>query len=258
MSDLIKAISETPVPTIFAFGGIIFMLIAFLRKAGKETEFEQHPKIRVLILGILLLVISLGLYVLPFFFSGNETISVVEAPNFPFRSTLYDFENSTNETDIAPWITLPTNKKYKALISQDFALSGTQSLRVFVDMQPYITNKDTEYVGVELTGVTPLQAKIITAWVFIPQSEPIQGINFSAHILAYVKDKNGVLGGFVGETKVVKPGTWTSLFIGTFGETTDVLGNLVWNGKIDILYLTVWSDKPYNGSIYIDDFSIYE
>lgn len=177
------------------------------------------------------------------------------ARNFPFEATVYDFENV--ETDGTFWFSVPKSQSYKSEISQEFAHSRRSSLRLSVDMQSAATNPDTEYTGIGLVQKNPFQAKAIVAWVYIPASEPIQNISFKSHILAYVY-KTGENLVFLGEEVQVKPGIWTPLYIGSFGETKYASNHIVWNGQIDELYLTIWSDKPYNGSIYIDDLSIYE
>ena len=249
MEDLLPAILEAPIPTILIVGGITFFLLAFFRKIGK-TKIDRHPNLWILAIGIVLMLFGIGLlYASP----------IPKTQNLPFELTVYDFEGLTDETDIAPWFTVPSSKSYKARVSQDYSFSGKHSLRIFVDMQSSATNPATEYTGIGLAGEqTPLKVKAVIAWVFIPPSEPIQNTIFRTHILAYVRDDTGENVGFLGESQEITPGIWTPLFIGTFGETTDELGNFSWNGKINELYLTIWSDKPYSGSIYIDDFSIYK
>ena len=249
MEDFVKAILEAPIPTILVVGGIVFLLLAFIRKLGKTTEIDRQPKIWALVIGIALLLFGIGLlYFTP----------VSKSQVFPFEVTTYDFENISDETDTTPFFTVPSSKSYEAIISRDVSHSGKHSLRLFVNMQSAATNPETEYTGIGLAGKVPLQAKAITIWVFIPPSEPIQSTIFKAHILAYKNSETSENMLFMSDTAQIKPGTWTPFFIGTFGETGNIPDRIEWNGKIDELYLTIWSDKPYSGSIYIDDFSIYE
>ncbi|MCX6081944.1 MAG: hypothetical protein NTW32_20650, partial [Chloroflexi bacterium] len=96
----------------------------------------------------------------------------------------------------------------------------------------------------------------ISAWIFIPNSEPIRDHNFLAHILVYKYDKNRNPIGFTSRDTKVEPGKWTHLVIGTFQNTSSI-PDFIWNGDINELYVSIWSDKDYNGSIYIDDIELY-
>ena len=160
-----------------------------------------------------------------------ENTPASETTVFPFEPIVYGFENSTDETDIAPWS--PVNKSNKALISSDFFHSGQHSLKVFVDMQSFDNNKDIEYGGINYTDSKFLDVKMVTAWVFIPLSEPIQNTTFESHLSAYFMDDNGRSIGILSEVKDIRPGFWTPLFLGTFSETDNGQDNIVWNGKID-------------------------
>lgn len=247
MEDFFKALLEAPVQTILIVCGIAFFLLAFFRKIG-AAEVDRQPNLWALVIGVVLLLLGISLLY------SKTSPSTIQ--NFPFEAKVYNFEKSNDETNDVFWFAVPKSKFYKTEISQDFAHSGKRSLRLFVDMQAASANPDTEYAGLGLVEKVPLQAKAIAAWVLIPESEPIQNISFKAHILAYVY-KAGENLVFMGEETQIQPGIWTPLYIGTFGETKYASSHIVWNGKVDELYLTIWSDKPYNGSMYIDDLSIY-
>lgn len=246
MKDFFEALLGAPVPTILVVCGVAFLGLAFFRKIG-SSEVDRQPNKAAMAVGIVLLLLGIGyLYLI---------ISPNPSSNFPFEAKIYDFE--TVEINKASWFSVPKSKSYKTEISQDFYHSGKSSLRLFVDMQSAATNPDTEYTGIGLVEKNPFQAKAIVVWVYIPASEPIQNISFKSHILAYVY-KTGDNLVFLGEEIQIKPGIWTPLYIGSFGETKYASNHIVWNGQIDELYITIWSDKPYSGSIYIDDVSIYE
>jgi hypothetical protein len=213
---------------------------------------------------------SLGLLYLlsiPFFIwvgswakTQNDAFKQFTLLDIPLRPIeIYDFETPADPTDTTPWDPFPSEKKPSLLISdeQAFARSGTHSLRMKVDNQAYHTNMEIEYSGIGLTGADLSQVKAVTAWVLIPRSEAVQNITFEGHIMLYMDQQDNEAVGFFGETRELEPGVWTPLFIGTFHQT-DALSGVVWDREVDELYLTIWSDKPYNGSIYIDDLTVYE
>ena len=127
-------------------------------------------------------------------------------------------------------------------------------------MKPFPSNPAFEFAGImisdpnlkELTDV-----KLITAWVFIPDSEPLRDHNFQGHIAA---SKNNIAGTpvvFIGEDTKIEPGKWTRLVLGTFQDTS-FIPNFKWNGDINILNINVFCDKDYDGSIYFDDITFYK
>lgn len=247
--DCIKAILDAPISTLLIVSGIVFFLLSFIQKLGNQTVFSQQPKIWALVIGTALLLFGIGLlYITPFH----------KPQDFPFESTTYDFENISDETDIDPFFTVPSSKSYKAVVSRDFSHSGKHSMRIFVDMQSADINPETEYTGIGVSKIVPLQAKAIIVWVYIPSSESNQNTIFKGHFLAYNNNETGENMLFMGEEIEIKPDVWTPFFIGTFAETSKMPNPIQWYGKIDELYLTIWSDKRYIGSMYIDDFSIYK
>ena len=176
-----------------------------------------------------------------------NTESVLNTTDFPFVPIKYDFESPT---DIAPWQL--DAKSLNSLISQDFSHSDKHSLMLLVDL-----HTNSEYAGIRFTNADLLEVKAITAWVFVPYSEASQNNIFTAQINVNFYSEN-ITFGLLGEEKTIKLGTWTPLYIGTFGETDNPANNFAWNGKVDELYLHLWSDEPYMGPVFIDDIFIYK
>jgi hypothetical protein len=279
---------ENYLQLVTSFVGLIITLIAFAGAILNLTNQPQQLRIFSLIGyavffgGILWLAfrerdISQGwqwaglgllyLITIPFFIwvgtwneFPNNSSKEANALDIPLQvAQIYDFETEDDPTVTTPWISVPPTKTHTILISDEeaFARSGTHSLRLKVDIQPYYIDETTEYAGVGFTEAGLSNVKAAVAWVLIPKSEPIQNVTLRSHIIVWMYDENDEGIGFFGEAKEIEPGEWTSLFIGTFAGTS-TLDDFIWNGKIDELYVTVWSDKPYTGSIYVDDFTIYK
>lgn len=125
------------------------------------------------------------------------------------------------------------------------------------------TEKKDEYGSIGITSAKLSEVKAIKAWVLVPKSEQVRG-TFYSHMFAYFNDSSSRNIAFFGETEEIKPGIWTPIFLGVFYETRcDNCKNewncsFEWDGTIDALYLTVWSDQPYKGSIYFDDITIWK
>jgi hypothetical protein len=65
MIDILKTLQNTPLPTIFVIGGSIFILLSFIGKIGDEIEIDVKQKGIVLFVGLILLVIGIGTYLIP-------------------------------------------------------------------------------------------------------------------------------------------------------------------------------------------------
>ena len=188
---------------------------------------------------------------IPFFlWVGSWSTTNPKQPPFPVPWKVYDFEEGKQDWEIE-------GKSVDAQISPDCHRSGAHALKLLVDLQPSTTNK-CEIAGIQLANLNHLEVKAITAWVFIPPSEPVQNIGFGTGINAYINDSNDSTPGFLGKGEKIEPGIWTPVYIGTFGQTDKLPNEIVWNGEVDNIHIAIWSDKPYNGSICIDDISIYE
>jgi hypothetical protein len=174
----------------------------------------------------------------------------------------YDFEMAKDLTDTKPWFSIPIVKNHTSLISKEgaFAHSGSNSYQLIVKTNPYSWDTKTEYSGIGILDKKLLELtdiKLISAWVFIPFSEPIRDHNFQTHILAYKYDKNGEPISFSGKDTKIELGKWTRLLLGTF-QNSNAIPDFIWNGDINELYISIWCDKEYNGSIFIDDVVIYK
>lgn len=182
--------------------------------------------------------------------------AIVDMPLATLQS--YDFEETKGVTDTRPWFSIPTTQTHTSLISdnESFAHTGTKSYQLVVDMEPYLNNVNMEYAGIGLTEDKFTDVKMISAWVLIPDSEPVRNKNFLSHILAYKYDDTGEPIDFASKDTKIEPGQWTQLVIGTF-QNSQAIPNFIWNGDIDELYISIWCDQEYSGSIYIDDVVLY-
>ncbi len=65
MIELLKTLRDTPVPSILVIGGIVFLLLAFVRKAGTAIEPEPSQRGWTILTGVILLLSGVSLYLVP-------------------------------------------------------------------------------------------------------------------------------------------------------------------------------------------------
>ena len=65
MIEILKTLKDTPLPSILVIGGILFLLLSFIRKVGSNIELEPEKKWVVGFIGIILLCSGVGLYLIP-------------------------------------------------------------------------------------------------------------------------------------------------------------------------------------------------
>lgn len=72
MGDVIKALKDTPIPTILIWAGLFFLLLAFVSKLGGVIEVQPNQKRSAIFIGLLLLTIGLTLNLTPTFLSSSQ------------------------------------------------------------------------------------------------------------------------------------------------------------------------------------------
>lgn len=65
MVEILKTLRDTPLPSILVIGGLVFLLLPFLKKTGGAIEIETSNKGIAAFIGVILLVSGIGLYLLP-------------------------------------------------------------------------------------------------------------------------------------------------------------------------------------------------
>jgi hypothetical protein len=65
MLEILKTLKDTPLPSILVIGGIIFLLLSYVRKIGSSIELEPEKKGSVGFIGFVLLCAGIGLYMIP-------------------------------------------------------------------------------------------------------------------------------------------------------------------------------------------------
>jgi len=231
---------------------ILKIVETFIKLPAPIKKFLSKP---LLPWGLVVLLLFLGVAFLPQFITKQT-----ENENMPlelYRS--YNFENVKGPTDTAPWVSYPISQTHMSLISDDiaYAHSGTNSYQLIMDTQPYQSNPDTEYASIGITNKNLTNITMISAWVFIPYAEPILNHNFQAHILAFRYDEYGNPVSFISRDTKIELGKWTRLSLGTF-QNSNAIPDFTWNGNIDELYISIWCEQTYSGSIFIDDVSFYK
>jgi hypothetical protein len=65
ISDYLKLLRDTPLPSILVIGGIIFLLLSVLQKAGTSVETKPGWERFSILIGVILLISGIGLYLVP-------------------------------------------------------------------------------------------------------------------------------------------------------------------------------------------------
>ena len=65
MIDILEALRDTPLPSILVIGGILFLLLSFVRIVGSNIELEPAKTWLVGVIGIILLCSGVGMYLIP-------------------------------------------------------------------------------------------------------------------------------------------------------------------------------------------------
>jgi hypothetical protein len=169
-----------------------------------------------------------------------------------------DFEDIKDSPYDGPWVACPTEKNHGLAPSDKYAHSGNHSLKLTVNNQPHKEAPAEEYGGIGITDLNIHKAKTIEAWVLVPKSDQARGSTIISHIFTYIKDSSGKNIGIYSKDEKLKPGFWTQIFLGVCYTTDCKNCTFEWDGTIDQLYLTVWSDQSYWGSIYIDNITIWK
>jgi hypothetical protein len=65
MLEILKTLKDTPLPSILVIGGMIFLLLSFVRKIGSTVELDPEKKGLIGFIGFVLLCAGIGLNVIP-------------------------------------------------------------------------------------------------------------------------------------------------------------------------------------------------
>jgi len=222
-----------------------------LSKKDSVSTLQRVLAAIVVAVGTIVILLSIGFWVGS---NWQRQLSVSELPLSVLHS--YTFEGAQDPIEIAPWRSAPAIKSHTLLVYDDkeFSHSGTQSLRLNCEFQPIKTDS-SEWAGISAFDLEFSNVKVIVAWVLVPRSEQTRDGKLRSRITAWTLDPAGEPVGLYSESKVLEPGVWTPIFLGTFDTLSNA--NFEWNREIFQIALEVWSDKPYSGSVYFDDIVIY-
>jgi hypothetical protein len=73
MLEILKILRDTPLPIVLVIGGLIFLLVPFIRSVSDKVEIETTNKGFAGFIGFILLAIGIGLYVIPTIASQAST-----------------------------------------------------------------------------------------------------------------------------------------------------------------------------------------
>ena len=98
MAEIFKILKDTPIPSILVVGGILFLLLSFVRKVGSSIELEPTKTWLVAIIGVILLCSGIALSLIPAFQASlvatptqtplNEIATQASQPNSTIPTTV--------------------------------------------------------------------------------------------------------------------------------------------------------------------------
>lgn len=174
---------------------------------------------------------------------------------------LYSFE--PGEEDV--WEA--QGEKVSIARSSSLVHSGSHSLEIKLDVGPY---EPGEHHGIRVSPAPFGIAKAIVAYLYLPTSAQTEDHQLMAFLMAQGNDGRSHFSHYV----FLRAGAWTPLFWGTEygywdelactdadqdGSCDDTGGYWrEWDGSLIALEIVVGSmDRPYLGSIYVDDITIF-
>ena len=123
MIELLKTLRDTPLPSLLVIGGLIFLLIPFIRGTKGTVEIETTNKGFATFLGAILLIGGVGLYIFPGLFSTPTTDIATETP-----SSIVVTATSNPVTLVKPTATsvspLPTQQQSSGICQESGGASG--------------------------------------------------------------------------------------------------------------------------------------
>ena len=94
MVEILKTLRDTPLPSLLVIGGLVFLLIPFLRGSRGSIEIDTTNRGFATFLGAILLMGGIGLYILPAFVSVPSTNTATEPPTTSPVVSQYQTPNS--------------------------------------------------------------------------------------------------------------------------------------------------------------------
>lgn len=256
-------------------GNVIFVFILGLLIAIPVIGFRtirsrtMEPPTRDLSKGFLLAFVAVLILASVVFFlyslfpaERGRILGTRIVPDSPLTVThLYGFEPGEEDVWKAP------GTKVSIARSGSFVHSGSHSLVSKLDVGPY---EPGEHHGIRVSPAPFGVAKAIVAYLYLPTSAQTEDHQLMAFLMAEGSDGRSHFSHYV----FLRAGTWTPLFWGTEygywdelactdadqdGSCDDTGGYWrEWDGSLIALEIVVGSmDRPYLGSIYVDDITIF-
>ena len=98
MLEILKTLKDTPLPIVLVIGGLIFLLIPFVQKIqAKEVGFETANQSFAGVIGVVLLIIGIGLYIVP---SGTAVSTMPTATQVEQQPTSIQVQSTSIATTI--------------------------------------------------------------------------------------------------------------------------------------------------------------
>jgi len=123
MLDIIKALSQTSLPEILAFAGVIFIFLAIGGKFGAQIVTDNIPKPMAAGIGVVLLLTSLALFVISIIIQSNNAKTTEETE----RKTRTDNIVSVATYKLRP--SLPLNQPISQVMDLEWSFSPNTSTK---------------------------------------------------------------------------------------------------------------------------------
>jgi len=122
MLEILQTLRDTPLPIILVVGGLVFLLVPFIRRVSDKVEVETTNKGFAGFIGFVLLTIGIGLYIIPTqeSISGSPTTipSAISAPETQKVDTAQSTTTSTQNSLPSPLIPHNTESIGTGVFSQ--------------------------------------------------------------------------------------------------------------------------------------------
>jgi hypothetical protein len=158
MVEILKTLKDTPLPSILVIGGILFLLLSFIRKVGSNIELEPEKKWMVGFIGIILLCSGVGLYLIP---AMQTPLAIIPTETLLAQATTEVLPSSTASNSptqtpkLSTFTTPPTLTSVLPTPIQPPTLSYAEKLCPFG-----ITRSEVNSLNIGLADVSTVQSYI--------------------------------------------------------------------------------------------------
>ena len=100
MFEILQTLKDTPLPSILVIGGLVFLLLPFIKKTGGAVEIETGNKGIAALIGMALLLSGIALYILPVTTSSSAQNNNRQQPEQSLRPTITPAVSATSADSV--------------------------------------------------------------------------------------------------------------------------------------------------------------